>query len=194
MLGRLFSGDVIEFDVEGADFLLRLASRDDYESWRAVRAENKDFLQPFEPVWADDALNEDRFRMMVRDGRRAFRHQSGAAMFLIHKESDQVIGGINLSNVRRRVSQAGTIGYWMSEHWGGQGRMTRAVRRMIQFAFYDFDLHRLEAGCIPENEASARVLLNAGFSEEGYAPKYLRINGRWQDHRLFGITRPEDNL
>lgn len=72
--------------------------------------------------------------------------------------------------------------------------MTAAVRRMVDFAFYDFRLHRVEAGCIPENDASARVLLGAGFEEEGYARKYLRINGRWQDHRLFAIVREEDEL
>ena len=194
MLGRLFSDDVIELEVEGADFLLRLASRGDYLNWRRARADNHAFLQPYEPVWAQDALDEDRYRMMARDARRAFRYQSGAGMFLIHKDEGEVIGGINLSNVRRRVAQMGTLGYWMSERWGGQGRMTRAVERMVRFAFYDFNLHRIEAGCIPDNEASARVLLNAGFREEGYAEKYLRINGAWQDHRLFGITRPEDDL
>ena len=95
MLGRLFSDDVIELEVEGTDFLLRLASRGDYLNWRRSRAENHAFLQPYEPVWAEDALDEDRYRMMVRDARRAFRYQSGAVMFLIHKDEGEVIGGIN---------------------------------------------------------------------------------------------------
>ena len=89
MLGRLFSDEVIDLEVQDADFLLRLASRGDYLNWRRARAENHAFLQPYEPVWADDALDEDRYRMMVRDARRAFRYQSGAVMFLIHKDEGE---------------------------------------------------------------------------------------------------------
>ena len=194
MITRLFREDVVELNVADADFVLRLASRGDFANWRAARAANRNFLQPFEPTWSEDALDEDRYYLMVRDSRRAFRSRHGATMLLVHTESQEVIGGINLSNVQRRVAQMANLGYWQSEAWCGAGRMGKAVRRMVDFAFYDFGLHRVQAGCIPENEASARVLLGAGFREEGYAHKYLRINGRWQDHRLFGITRLEDDL
>ena len=49
------------------------------------------------------------------------------------------------------------------------------------------ELHRLEAACLPTNAASQGVLRKLGFKEEGYARKYLRINGEWCDHLLFGL-------
>jgi len=75
------------------------------------------------------------------------------------------------------------------------------LRTLIPFAFGPLGLHRLEAACLPNNDASANLLLKAGFSEEGYAKAYLKINGDWRDHRLFGLVtrdpsrgRPREGL
>jgi len=67
--------------------------------------------------------------------------------------------------------------------------MTEAVRALILHVFYDLRLHRLEAACLPGNEASKHLLRNLGFIEEGYARNFLRINGTWQDHLLFAIVK-----
>ena len=58
---------------------------------------------------------------------------------------------------------------------------------VASFAFHRLGLHRLEAACLPENVASHRLLLIAGFEEEGRARAYLKINGKWADHLLFGL-------
>ena len=58
------------------------------------------------------------------------------------------------------------------------------------FAFRSLGLHRLEAACIPENAPSRRLLIKAGFDEEGFAKAYLKINGVWRDHVLFGLISP----
>ena len=73
--------------------------------------------------------------------------------------------------------------------------MTEALRLLAPFAFRSLQLHRLEAGCLPANGASVRVLEKSGFQREGVARKYLRINSVWQDHQLFarlsGDASPE---
>ena len=63
--------------------------------------------------------------------------------------------------------------------------MTAAVRALIPFSFQNLRLHRLEAACIPGNAASVSLLEKTGFQREGYARKYLCINGSWQDHLLY---------
>ena len=62
---------------------------------------------------------------------------------------------------------------------------------ILEFAFEDLGLHRVEAACLVHNEPSSKLLLKLGFSEEGLAREYLRIDGRWQDHRTFGILRSD---
>ena len=107
-----------------------------------------------------------------------------------------MLGGITLSNVRRGVTQSGTIGYWVGEEFTGNGYMTAAVSLLLSWAFNDLNLHRVEAACIPGNGPSRTLLQNCGFTEEGYARNYLRIAGEWQDHVLHAIlsTDPRPSL
>ena len=63
--------------------------------------------------------------------------------------------------------------------------MSDAVKATVKFIFADLALHRVEAACVPSNIASRELLRKVGFQEEGYARKYLRINGAWEDHLLF---------
>ena len=65
--------------------------------------------------------------------------------------------------------------------------MTEAVRKVTEFAFADLGLHRIEANVMPRNEASAAVLKKCGFRMEGSSQKYLKINGRWEDHLHYVI-------
>jgi ribosomal-protein-alanine N-acetyltransferase len=73
----------------------------------------------------------------------------------------------------------------MGEPYARQGYMTAAVKALIPFAFGTLKLHRIEAACIPTNIASIRLLEKTGFKREGFARKYLCIDGHWQDHLLY---------
>jgi [ribosomal protein S5]-alanine N-acetyltransferase len=97
-------------------------------------------------------------------------------------------GGVTLSNIRRGVAQMASLGYWAGKAFTGQGYITAAVRACVRYAFEDLDLHRVEAACQPDNMPSRRVLEKAGFTQEGSARAYLKINGKWRDHLLFGIV------
>ena len=95
---------------------------------------------------------------------------------------------MTLANVRRGIVQAGTIGYWIGAAVRGhRGYMTSALRVLLPTLFGELNLHRVEAACIPSNNASVRVLEKCGFAREGLARRYLCINGVWQDHYLFGM-------
>jgi len=111
--------------------------------------------------------------------------------FFVFRSADQALtGGITLSNVRRGVAQMGSIGYWCGRPYARQGHTLSAVRAVCDFAFRSLGLHRVEAACIPDNGPSRRLLGQAGFAEEGYARAYLKINGAWRDHVLFGLVSP----
>lgn len=180
----------VKLTPEGSDFHLCLPNRNDYDSWHYSRALNRANLQPFEPSWAEHALTRTTFNRFVRQAHSEMRSERGAVFFLKNNADGAVIGGINLRNIRRGSADMGTIGYWIVSQYGRAGRMKAAVGAVVDFGFREFDLHRVEAACVPENEASARVLLANGFEEEGFARAYLKIDGRWRDHRLFAIVNP----
>ncbi len=83
------------------------------------------------------------------------------------------------------------LGYVLSrEHWG-KGLMPEAVRAVIRFGFGRMRLNRLEARCIAENTASARVMEKAGMTYEGTLREREFIKGAYRDMKLYSILRRE---
>lgn len=175
------------FVLPGERVRLRPPRWGDYRAWRDLRDLSRDFLQPWEPTWAEDDLSKPAFRRRLAAYRREMEAGEAYAFFVIRAQDGALVGSLRLSNVRRGVAQTATLGYWIGEPYARHGYMLDAVRTALGFSFGPLGLHRVEAACIPDNQSSAGLLLKAGFDEEGYARDYLKINGEWRDHRLFGI-------
>lgn len=145
---------------------------------------NRVFLEPWEPVHPDSYFTVAGQQEAVRAS--LARQAEGSGFFqVILDESGAVAGRINLNNIVRGAFHSASVGYWLAEDAGGRGLATRAVIEVADIAFGTLRLHRLEAGTLPGNHRSQAVLRRAGFERFGYAPRYLRIAGRWQDHILF---------
>ena len=187
-----FLRSVSAFDVppqlQGNGLHLRLPAAGDYAEWAELRARSRGFLSRWEPAWAPDELTRTAYRRRLRQYQKEWREEQGYAFFLCRANDQRLLGGLSLSNVRRGVTQACTLGYWMGAPFAGQGYMSEAVRTVIPFVFEHLWLHRLEAACLPGNEASMRVLERNSFRQEGLARRYLKIDGVWQDHCLYGLV------
>jgi ribosomal-protein-alanine N-acetyltransferase len=177
--------------VEGGPVSLRPPRGSDYRVWADLRTHSRDFLQPWEPAWPDDDLTPAAFKRRLS----VYAHEievGGAYPFFVYRAEDQVlVGGVTLSNIRRGVAETATLGYWIGRPFIRRGYGTAAVQAMCTFGFERLKLHRIEAACLPTNTASRAVLENCGFEHEGEARAYLKINGEWRDHLLFGLIRDE---
>ncbi|MBD8878007.1 GNAT family N-acetyltransferase [Roseibium polysiphoniae] len=171
--------------IETDGHYLRPPVMTDFRQWAKLRAESRTFLSPWEPIWPADDLTKAGFRRRLRRYARDRRDGRSQPFLLFCARTDEILGGLTLSNIRRGVSQCVTLGYWMGAAHAGKGHMSAAVSAILPFCFNDLGLHRIEAACLPSNEASIRLLQKAGFEREGYARNYLLINGTWQDHILF---------
>ena len=174
--------------LRGDGLYLRPATPTDYSSWSQLRAASRAFLEPWEPTWPDDDLTQAAFRRRLKRQEEDIARDEAYALLIFDQTSDQLLGGVTLGGVRRGVSQTGTLGYWMGAQHAGKGRMTRAVAATVEFAFARLRLHRVEAACIPDNAPSIALLGRNGFHREGYARGYLKIDGAWRDHVLFGLV------
>jgi [ribosomal protein S5]-alanine N-acetyltransferase len=164
---------------------LRAPVMSDHTAWADLRGMSRPHLTPWEPQWSLDELARVSFRRRLRHYARDLKEDTGYAFLIFTLDRNTLLGGLTVSNVRRGVTQAACLGYWLGQPFQGQGYMTEAVCAAASFVFTELKLHRLEAACLPHNSASIRVLERSGFVAEGLARRYLKINGQWQDHRQF---------
>jgi [ribosomal protein S5]-alanine N-acetyltransferase len=177
--------------LSGRQVWLRPPQAEDWQAWAELRAASRDFLVPWEPSWPADCLTKGAWQRRLKRQFEEWRHDLGYSLLFFRSSDNTLLGGLSLTNVRRGVAQTGTLGYWIGQPFARHGYTTDAVRALCQHAFGPLALHRIEAGCLPGNFASRKLLEKVGFKEEGYARSYLRINGKWEDHVLFGLLREE---
>ena len=178
------------FRLESERMVLRLPAHSDYAAWTSLRVTSRDFLTPWEPVWAPDHLSRKSFTNRVYWAARASKAGTALPLFLVRRDG-VLVGAITLDNIRRGPAQSGTIGYWIGQPFARQGYMHEAIGALVHHAFTTMDLSRIDAACLPENAASRGVLERSGFKYEGVAQSYLQINGRWRNHVLFSNLRSD---
>jgi [ribosomal protein S5]-alanine N-acetyltransferase len=174
------------YSCRGKTTVLRGPRMDDFVQWRDLRMASRHFLVPWEPVWQDDELLQSSFRRRMNHYAKLANDDLAYPFFIFDAEEDQLMGAITLSNVRRGVAQMATLGYWTGETFANRGVMTDAIGAVLGFAQEELGLNRLEAACLPANLPSMKLLQRVGFEREGFARAYLKINGAWEDHVLWG--------
>ena len=144
---------------------------------------NRSFLAPFSPRADDSFFTADVQQQRIEAHRRHARADRHHAFAI---EIDGAVAGtLTISDIVRGSFQSAHIGYWVSRDVNGRGVATQAVRLAVAYAFGELQLHRLQAATLVRNLASQRVLEKNRFERIGVSPRYLRIDGRWQDHILF---------
>lgn len=183
---RSYTGGDASHRLEGRGLLLKPPQSNDYAPWAELRALSRDHLIPWEPQWSSDELSRTAFRRRLRHYHREAAEDHGYAFLIFAADAGTLLGGVTLTGVRRGVTQSASLGYWIGRPYARRGLMTEAVRTVLPFAFDVLRLHRVEAATQPTNVPSMRVLERNGFVREGFARSYLKINGQWADHMLFG--------
>jgi ribosomal-protein-alanine N-acetyltransferase len=170
--------------------VLTPARRQDFADWAELRAESRSYIEPWEPLWPLDALTRRDWNRRLSAWTTAWRAGT-AYVLLIRRISDNaLVGGLSFTQVRPWPADSASLGYWQGAGFEGQGYMREAVAAACNWAFHELGLWRVEAGIVPENQRSRRVLEGTGFAEEGRAAAYLEIAGTRRDHILFGLVRP----
>lgn len=166
---------------------LRAIRGSDGREWAQVRSRNADWLRQWDATRPpEDAGRPVTFRTMVRDLRRQAR--DGRCLPFAVLVDGVFAGQLTVSNIVGGSAQFANIGYWIDRAQAGRGYMPLAVALATDYCWSELGLHRIEVAIRPENAASLRVVEKLGFTEIGYAPRYLHINGAWRDHRIFALT------
>ncbi|MBZ0301170.1 MAG: GNAT family N-acetyltransferase [Anaerolineae bacterium] len=119
------------------------------------------------------------------------RREQGQAdcSFVILRRSDNVLLGA--IGIHPDDAFQAEIGYWMGVPYWGQGYMTEAARRVIQFGFEALELNRIRAWYFTHNPASARVMQKAGMTFEGIMRQHYVKWNKFVDVGCYSILRSE---
>lgn len=178
--------------VRGGVVELRPIQLRDGSAWGRIRLRDRDYLERWEPTapgsW-DDRHGSSAW-LVQWAGLRWIARRGRCLPFAITVDG-QFAGQLTIGSISRGSLRSAWIGYWVGSDRAGGGVATAAVALAVDHAFGRAGLHRLQATVRPENAASLRVLVKAGFRKEGLFERYLDVAGGWRDHLCFAITEEE---
>jgi ribosomal-protein-serine acetyltransferase len=148
------------------------ANRDHLARWMPWAAEqNLAGTERFVAEAEQQLVGEDGFQAKIEPG----------------EEIVGVVGFHRIDWVNRNTS----LGYWLAEAAQGRGTMTTVVRAVLDYAFYEWELHRVEIHCAPENRRSRAIPERLGFREEAHLRETELVGGRYLDSVVYGMLAEE---
>ncbi|AMS31953.1 MAG: GNAT family N-acetyltransferase [Betaproteobacteria bacterium] len=144
---------------------------------------NVDHLAPWSPPKPAGFDTLSFWNEYVEKSQIAFVQGSVVRLWLREKvQPERIIGSVGFSQIVRGPFCNGVLGYQIDQHFEGQGFMSEALQQAVRYMFIEQKLHRINANFRPENVRSGRLLARLGFRIDGFAPRYLFIDGDWRDH------------
>lgn len=178
--------------LDGERAAIRPLGVSDLAEYHRLVEDNRAHTARWDPIRPDFFYSRGGQQDQLRRDEDAWAQGLGYAFAALDREADdRIVGRIALGNVVRGPWQNATLGYWIAADVAGQGVGTEAVSLVLDFAFGDAGLHRVQPAIIPRNAASLRLAEKVGFRHEGRALRYLQIAGVWEDHEIYALTAEE---
>ncbi|MDQ0227269.1 GNAT family N-acetyltransferase [Metabacillus niabensis] len=178
--------------LKAQNIYIRLLKLEDTNEFLQLEMKNREFFQTFTMKRSPDYYTIDFQKDLMNQKIERAKVDSEYNFGIFKIENDELIGTIGLFRILRGPLQSAIVGYSLDKNNNGKGYATEAVKLIVNYAFTTLKLHRIEAGVMPHNISSIRVLEKAGFEKEGISKKNVKINGRWEDHQTLAIINPEE--
>lgn len=123
--------------------------------------------------------------------REYLERKDTAQHLVVDRETGGFVGMINLNNIVLGNFQSAALGYYAFADFVGRGLMKEGLLLVLQHAFWDLKLHRVEANIQPGNKSSIALVKSCGFVKEGFSRKMLKVSGRWRDHERWALLAEE---
>jgi len=137
-------------------------------------------------AWPSHADNTDFFISFVK--RSLHEYAEGNSMVCAMIYHDELVGNISFNTIDYQLHKV-QIGYWLSKDHQGKGIISKSVAKLIEIAFENLDMQKVEISVAVDNQPSRKVCERLGFTLEGILTRAENLNGRIIDHALYGLTR-----
>jgi ribosomal-protein-serine acetyltransferase len=143
---------------------------------------NRTYLVQWLP-WAAEQDLAATERFIAEAEAQLARNDGFQAVIVPQGEIVGVAGFHSIDWTNRNTS----IGYWLAENAQGKGTMTAAVRALVDHAFAEWKLHRIEIRCAPDNHRSRAIPERLRFREEAVLQETELVGGRYLDSVVYGM-------
>ena len=156
----------------------------------ALIEKNRKYLRSWLP-WLDHNVRAADSRAFIECSRERYANREGLDMGLWHKE---ILIGLVGFNQFSWGPRSGEMGYWLDKEAQGAGLMTRSCSALLEHAFAELDLNRIEIRCAVDNARSRAIPERLGFRLEGQLRQAEWLYDRFVDHAVYGLLAREHNL
>lgn len=154
-------------------------TKEDEKPFLSAMQSSKSFHHP----WIFAPTTDEEF-----DDYLAKYSQDNYQSHLVCDKKDRIVGVINLNDIVLDDFQTATVKFFVVAEYAGKGYMSQGIKLIMQKAFEELGLHRLEANIQPKNFSSKSLVEKNGFKKEGFSPRFQKINGSWCDQERWAIT------
>ena len=137
--------------------------------------------------WTTAPATPARFAGFVQRYAARSSQPTHAGYLVLRRDDDALVGVYNLSEIVRGAFQSAFLGYFAFAPHAGTGLMSEGLAAVLDIAFRQLKLHRVEVNIQPTNARSLALAVRMGFTREGYSRRYVKIGGRWRDHVRFAM-------
>jgi len=137
-------------------------------------------------AWPPHAENEEFFLNFIK--RSLHDYADGKSLVCAILYRNELVGNISFNSIDYSLQKV-EIGYWLSEDYQGKAIVTKSVSKLIEFAFTELKMEKVQISAAIENQASRNVCERLNFNLEGILTRAESLNGKVVDHAVYGLSR-----
>jgi ribosomal-protein-alanine N-acetyltransferase len=172
--------------------MVRPLSRADFSHWREFHLSRTKKMN----IWdrqgnPPETVTYKAFSSLLKEQKKMRDSEQFYDLAVFERISGRIIGNVSAMNIVRSVSQTAFLGYSIHHDFWGKGFGKEAVLMMIDIAFRDIKLHRIEAGIEPSNRRSILLARSIGLRKEGLKKRAVFLRNQWVDLSIYSATCEE---
>ncbi|MFB9973698.1 GNAT family N-acetyltransferase [Allobacillus sp. SKP2-8] len=166
---------------------LKLIDEGDAETVFKLTDQSRDYLREWLP-WIDMTTEIGDTRNFIKASKKMYAESKGLNTVILYNGEAAGIAGFNEVDWQNKIAY---IGYWLGEGFQGKGIMTRATQALVDYAFEQLNLHKVDIRAAEENQKSRSIPERLGFQEEGKIRAGELLYGKYVDHVVYGLLKDE---
>lgn len=181
----------MNFEYKTSRLVLKVLTPDYLREVLDFQLRNRELFEKYEPDRPEHFYTLSHQQAILKCEHKLAVKLSTIRFYVFLKENDRkIIGTVCLHDIVRSAYSCCEIGYKFDHEWQHRGYAGEAVKKAVEVAFKNLELHRIFARVVPDNLPSIRLLETAGFIQEGLERESILIQGKWTDHLRYAMICP----